>query len=164
MNTTTIENIMLAASAVEIEAGAEKKQPAISILGYSGGIMRVGGWGDLAIDLTGLEAGGQIPILADHDPRLSGIVGHGTAQVRDGKLYVSGTIADSTEAARQIVDLAKGGFSFGASVGVEPTEQIRVAPGREGECQRPVADRPAQRHGADPEGSAEGGQRHGAGL
>ncbi len=94
MNTTTIENIMLAASAVEIEAGAQK-QPAISILGYGGGIMRVGTWGDLCIDLTGLEAGGQIPILADHDPRLSGIVGHGTAQVRDGKLYVAGAITDT---------------------------------------------------------------------
>ncbi len=128
MNTTTIENIMLAASAVEIEAGAQK-QPAISILGYGGGIMRVGTWGDLCIDLTGLEAGGQIPILADHDPRLSGIVGHGTAQVRDGKLYVAGAITDTTDAAKQVVDLARSGFAFGASVGVEPAEQIRVAPG-----------------------------------
>lgn len=128
MNTTTLENILLAASTVEIEAGAQK-QPAISILGYGGGIMRVSGWGDLAIDLTGLEAGGQIPILADHDPRLSGIVGHGVAQVRDGKLYVAGAITDSTDAAKQVVDLARSGFAFRASVGVEPAEQVRISAG-----------------------------------
>ena len=128
--TTAVEDIVLAAASVEIEAGADVKQkPSVAILGYGGGIMRVPGWGDIAIDLAGVDAAGQVPILADHDPRLSGIVGHGVAQVRDGKLYVAGTIADSTEAARQIVDLAKGGFAFGASVGVEPTEHVRVAPG-----------------------------------
>lgn len=128
MNTANLENILLAASTVEIEAGAQK-QPAISILGYGGGIMRVNAWGDLCIDLQGLEARGQIPILADHDPRLSGIVGHGTAQVRDGKLYVAGAITDTTDAAKQVIDLARSGFAFGASVGVEPAEQTRVAPG-----------------------------------
>lgn len=129
MSTAISENLVLAAAQVEIEAGAEKKQPAISILGYGGGIMRVGGWGDLCIDLTGLEAGGQIPILADHDPRLSGIVGHGMAQVREGKLYVAGAITDTTDAAKQVIDLARGGFAFGASVGVEPTEQVRISAG-----------------------------------
>lgn len=40
------ESIMLTAAKVEIAAGQGAKQPAVNIVAYTGGIMRVGGWGD----------------------------------------------------------------------------------------------------------------------
>jgi hypothetical protein len=75
--------------------------------------MSVPGWGPVAIDLDGIDASAdQVSILADHDSRLSGIIGHGKAIVASGKLLVQGTITPSTEASRQVVDLARGGFRF----------------------------------------------------
>ncbi len=116
------DNLLLAAPEVAIEAGGEPKHPRISIVAYTGGVMRVPGWGDVAIDLTGLDASGQVPLLADHNATVSGAVGHGEASVVDGRLIVTGVMSGAGEAARQIVEMTTGGFSFQASVGVEPGE------------------------------------------
>jgi len=123
----TMTDILITARGVEITAGA--KQPTVSILAYSGGVMNVPGWGQIAIDLAGLDCSGQVRILADHDASLGGIVGHGKAEVRDGKLLVAGAVAASGEAAQRVVQLAKDGFEFQASVGVEPVEHAPVRAG-----------------------------------
>ncbi len=124
------DSILLAAADVAIEAaGGERKRPEISMLAYGGGIMYVSGWGDVAIDLAGLDAGGQVPLLADHDARVGGAVGHGTAEVRDGRLFVAGVVSGAGEAAQQIVEMARGGFQFQASVGVQPEEHERIRAG-----------------------------------
>jgi hypothetical protein len=82
------------------------------------------------IDLSKLDSGaGQVGILADHDSTLKGIVGYGQARVEGSRLIVAGTIAPTTDAARQIIDLARAGFRFQASVGVAPTDTDRVRPG-----------------------------------
>jgi hypothetical protein len=97
---------------------------------YTGGLMSVPGWGPVAINLAGLDATAeQISLLADHDATLDGIVGHGRAQVIDGKLFVQGTLTGATEAARQVVELARSGFKFQASVGVAPNDYERVRGG-----------------------------------
>jgi len=129
MTSVATDNLLLAAPEVAIEAGGEPKRPRISIVAYTGGVMRVPGWGDVAIDLAGLDASGQVPLLADHDARVGGVVGHGEANVVDGRLIVAGVMSGTGEAARQIVEMSAGGFSFQASVGVEPVEHERVAPG-----------------------------------
>jgi len=123
----TMQDILLTARGVEITAGA--KQPTVSILAYSGGLMNVPGWGPLAIDLAGLDCGGQVRILADHDASINGIVGHGQAEVKNGKLLVKGAIVPSSEAAQRVLQLAKDGFEFEASVGVEPVEKASVRAG-----------------------------------
>lgn len=124
------DSMLLAVADIAIEAaGGERKLPAISMLAYGGGIMYVSGWGDVAVDLAGLDAGGQIPLLADHDARVGGAVGHGAAEVRDGRLFVAGVVSGAGEAAQQIVEMARGGFQFQASVGVQPEEHERVRPG-----------------------------------
>lgn len=51
------------------------------------------------------------------------------ASIVDGKLLVAGTIAPTTDAARQIIELARSGFQFQASVGVAPGEWKRVRAG-----------------------------------
>jgi hypothetical protein len=120
--------MLLSCAEVEIQA-ASGKPPSVSIVAYTGGLMTVPGWGPVAIDLAGLDAGAeQISLLADHDASLNGIVGHGQSAITGGKLLVNGTITGATEAARQVVELAKGGFKFQASVGVAPTEYERVRP------------------------------------
>lgn len=129
MTTIATDNMLLTAPEVAIEAGGEPKRTRISIVAYTGGMMRVPGWGDVAINLDGLDASGQVPLLADHDARVGGVVGHGEACVVDGRLIVAGVMSGAGEAARQIVEMTIGGFSFQASVGVEPVEHERVAPG-----------------------------------
>lgn len=130
MNTAMVtDDLLLTASEVGIEAGAEPARPRVSILAYSGGIMHVPHWGAVALDLEGLDASGQIALLADHDARVSGVVGHGTAEARDGRLLVSGVLSGAGEAAKQIVAMSRGGFQFQASVGVAPGEHERVRPG-----------------------------------
>lgn len=122
---TAIDELLLATAEVEIQATG--KQPSVNIVAYTGGLMSVPGWGPVALDLAGIDASAeQVSILADHDSRLSGIVGHGRAVVANGKLLVQGTITPSTEAARQVVELARGGFRFQASVGLSPTNYERV--------------------------------------
>jgi hypothetical protein len=123
----TRRDILLSARPVEITAGA--KQPTISIVAYSGGVMTVPGWGPIAIDLAGLDCAGQVRILADHDASIGGIVGHGRAEAKEGKLLVAGAVAASGDAAQRILQLAKDGFEFQASVGVEPVEHTPVRAG-----------------------------------
>jgi len=130
MTTTLEQDIVLAAASVEIAAsGQAAKQPSVNILAYTGGIMRVGGWGDIAINLAGLDCGGAIPLLVDHDPGLDNVLGKGEAKVLIGQLHVAGHIVGSTAAARKVLDLAEGGFPLQASVGVAPEETTRVGPG-----------------------------------
>jgi hypothetical protein len=125
---TAIDELLLSAAEVEIQAAG--KSPAVTIVAYTGGLMSVPGWGPIAIDLAGIDASAeQVGILADHDSRLSGIVGHGKAVVANGKLLVQGTITPTTDAARQVVELAMSGFRFQASVGIAPIEYERVRAG-----------------------------------
>ena len=125
--TTATEGLMFSTAEVEIQAAG--KTPAVSIVAYTGGVMAVPGWGPVAIELAGIDAAGQVGILADHDSTLKGIVGYGRARVESNRLVVAGTIAPTTEAARQIIDLARAGFRFQASVGVSPTDTERIRPG-----------------------------------
>ncbi|MFO0784703.1 MAG: Mu-like prophage major head subunit gpT family protein [Phycisphaerales bacterium] len=129
MNTATVkEDLLLTAAEVEIEAAGKDARPKISVVAYTGRIMRVPGWGDIAIDLAGLEAGGQVPLLADHDATVGSVVGHGEPAVANGRLMVSGVVSGAGEPARHVVEMARGGFQFQASVGVAPTEHERVKP------------------------------------
>jgi hypothetical protein len=122
------DDLLLTASGVEIEASGKDARPKISVVAYTGRIMRVPGWGDIAIDLAGLEAGGQVPLLADHNASVGSVVGHGEPAVANGRLMVAGVVSGAGEPARHVVEMARGGFQFQASVGVAPTEHERVKP------------------------------------
>ena len=100
-------------------AAARKGPPRASILAYNGGPMRVGGWGRVVVDLAGLSVPDQVPLLADHRAELSGIIGHARPAIAAGRLLAEGTVSEATEAARQVVALAKEGLSWQASVGLD---------------------------------------------
>jgi len=127
--TAVATDILLAARGVEITAAAAGAQPGVRILAYSGGVMNVPGWGPLAIDLAGLTVEGQIRILADHDASIDGIVGHGRAEIANHQLVVTGAVAAAGATAQRVVQLAKDGFEFQASVGVEPSRVLTVKAG-----------------------------------
>lgn len=113
-----------------LEAAVDmRKLPTVSILAYTGGIMKVPGWGNIVIDLSNLDASGGVAILSDHDSSRRGVVGHGSAQVRDNRLIVTGSISATSQAAKEIVSSSRNGFPWGASVGVEVLERRHVRAG-----------------------------------
>ncbi len=126
----TVETIAMPET-VDLTAASvsAKRLPTVEIVAYTGGTMTVPQWGLIAIDLAGLELG-QVPILADHESRRSGVLGHGQAQIQANRLIVSGTISATGEAATEIVEAARNGFPWQASVGVEVIERHTIRAGK----------------------------------
>jgi hypothetical protein len=125
-DTTTIAE----ASDLLLTAAVESPDPPrFSIVAYTGGVMKVGGWGSIAIDLSGLDLSASVPVLSDHNSTRAGVVGHGRAQVMDGRLVVAGVISAATQAAREIIASARNGFPWQASVGAEVLERRAVPAG-----------------------------------
>lgn len=114
---------------VDLQATSGDKPATISILAYGGGVMRPPGWGDVVVDLAGLEFADNIPLLADHENSLGSIVGSGRPEVRAGQLHITGTLARGTKAADHIIALSKSGVKLAASVGVSPTKIERLKAG-----------------------------------
>jgi len=106
---TQLNDVLLTAS-----IKVDKKQPKVSILAYTGGLMNVGGWGNVVIDLEGLELPAKVPLLADHDSSLSGVIGHGTCKVSNNQLFIEGKLVTSTDAAKTIVQVSSEGVDFQA--------------------------------------------------
>lgn len=96
-------------------------RPAVAINAYNGGPVRVGGYRHpVVVDLESLQTPQTIPLFRSHDAER--IVGHGSPAVTaPNRLDITGTISASTADAEQIIDLAKGGFPWQASVGVDVT-------------------------------------------
>ncbi len=122
--------LILTSAAVEIAASEGAKLPRVSILAYSGDVMTVPGFGPIVVDLAGMSFGGEIPLLADHANSIGAIVGQGTPSIRSGQLHIDGTANTTTDAAKQIVELAKSGHKFQASIGATPLESRRIDAGK----------------------------------
>jgi len=106
---------------------ATGSMPRFRVLAYTGGKIRVSGWQHpVVVDLAGLEIPSQkIPVRFNHDPN-SGI-GHTTKiAVVESALVAEGVISRSTAAAMEVIESAKKGFPWQASVGlsVEDYEEI----------------------------------------
>jgi hypothetical protein len=106
---------------------AAGNMPRFRVLAYTGGKIRVSGWQHpVVVDLAGLEIPSQrIPVRFNHDPN-SGI-GHTTKiAVVKSALVAEGVISRSTAAAMEVIESAKKGFPWQASVGlsVEEYEEI----------------------------------------
>jgi len=75
---TNTGDVRLAAEGVSVlQARSETTDagPRLEIVAYTGGLMTVPGWGPVAVALDGLDIAGQVPLLADHDARVAGVVG-----------------------------------------------------------------------------------------
>jgi hypothetical protein len=128
-----MENLRFTAP-IELQAAEPPNRPAkCHILAYSGAMMAVAGFGDVVISLAGLELPGVIPLLADHDSSLSGVCGSGVPRVQAGCLHVSGTLAGSP-AGHAIRELHASGVPLQASVGVHPTDCVKMRSGDKVQC------------------------------
>lgn len=108
---------------------AGNKKPSLVVLAYSGGIMAPPGWGDVAIDLTGLQVEGRVPMLADHANLVNAVAGSGAASIADWQLYVAGPISSATEAGQTILALVRDEVELHASVGLRVLSASELAPG-----------------------------------
>jgi len=117
--------------AVKAEEGKPEKLPRIEIEAYNGGVMSVGYWGPVVIDLAGLKAADSVPILYNHvSYSIDNILGQTSAVTNDGKaLSATGDMMADGRTAREVKALAGNGFKFQASVGVDPEEWDEVAMG-----------------------------------
>lgn len=115
------------------EEGKPEKLPRVDIMAYNGGIMSVGWWGPVVIDLSGLKAKDKNPILFGHSTfSTDSIMGQTDGVTNDGKtLSVSGDIMGESRTVKETLALAKKGFEFQASVGVRPKVHSYVEQGQE---------------------------------
>lgn len=114
------KNLTLNASApVEIQAAeGEGKRPTFSIFGYTGAVMRVGGfYTPVIVDLSGLKASSDnIPILRDHDA--GRVIGQTDAVTIDAEgVRLSGSITGDDADAQNVIVHSKNGFKWQASIG-----------------------------------------------
>lgn len=104
---------------LEFAPGGEGKLPRVSMVAYTGGLMRTPLFNlPVIVNLKGLDIGDKSrPLLRDHDQGRE--VGYTTdIEVRDGALYIEGVISAETEDAKRITTNAKNGFPWQASIGV----------------------------------------------
>lgn len=123
--------LIFSAGSVELQAASDTtKQPTVNIVAYSGGTMRVGGFGEVVLDLRGLDASPSVTLLADHRASIEGVVGSAQPIIENGQLIARGTLTSATEAGQTLAQLGRDGVQLQASIGAEPLASRRV---REGE-------------------------------
>lgn len=87
------------------------------LIGYTGAAVDRW-WGKLVIDLSGMSSKQKMPIFRGHNH--SDIVGFSTDVTISDAFTVRGSFSDSTESAKEVKALAKEGFPWQASIGVDP--------------------------------------------
>jgi len=119
--------------AAKSEEGKEDKLPRIEIDAYNGGIMSVGYWGPVVIDLAGLKASDSVPILYGHNTySVEAILGQSDAVQNDGKqIKIAGNMMGASRTAKDVKALSANGFKWQASVGVKPGQWSEVEAGHE---------------------------------
>lgn len=134
----TADKLIIATAPCTITAAAtdgdgEKKLPTISMEAYNGGIMAVEWYGDVVIDLAGLQAPDNLPILFNHDDwSIDSVLGQTSKIDNDGKrLKVDGTIMADTELSRKALTLGKNGYIFQSSIGALPLKITYIKEGQE---------------------------------
>lgn len=120
------QTIRFDAGPLEIKAAdGEAKSPEFTMQAYGGGRLHLGNFPHPAvIAAEGVEVHGgadTIPILRDHDGKRP--VGHGRPIVASDSLQVEGTISQTSDDARQIVEASRNGYPWQASIGGRMTEK-----------------------------------------
>ncbi len=115
-------------ASVELQAAAGNGPRRLAIVAYNGAEMTVDGFGPVVVDLAGMHIAGSVPILVDHENKVSAIAGTGSASTDGKSLIVAGTVADSA-AGRAVVALLESGAQLQASIGCDPMASARVDAG-----------------------------------
>ena len=115
---------------IKLTAGAGERPVKITIKAYGGGSMNVAGFGPVVVDLAGLDFSRPVPLLAEHESNLAGLLGTGTASSNGRALVVNGVLSRGNALTKTIVAMHKDGVVFSASIGMQPTEQEHIAEGK----------------------------------
>lgn len=129
MNDPTQYPSLMMSGTIEIAAAADEKQsPTFKMLAYTGGAMRLSGWGyPVVVSLAGMTIPSQaMPVRLQHDSDKG--VGHTTkVEKTTDTLTAEGKISRDTEFARDVVNSSKNGFPWQVSMGANPNEVVFVA-------------------------------------
>lgn len=89
------------------------------ITAYTGNVIDLGWWGKFVFDVKGMKAKEKFPVLREHVRER--IVGIANRTWKDDKnFYIGGDFSDATPDGSEVLDLAKEGFPWQASVGIWP--------------------------------------------
>lgn len=119
---------------VEITAGTPEENnhllPAkFSSVFYTGGPLSVSGWDlPVVVDLAGLTAGNVLVANLDHDPVKR--VGNFEVMNDGTQLIANGSATAATEYSREVVESARNGYQWQASLEVSPSKVEQVAKGK----------------------------------
>lgn len=117
-----LRRMTLAADFTVAAAAEGAATPTFRLVAYTGAPIRQG-WSRnaLVLDLAGMDLSNQsIPILFGHDASLESVVGQATAVTSDGsQLIVEGVVLGVSETANRVMELARRGMKFQASVGAD---------------------------------------------
>jgi hypothetical protein len=124
------------ASSINLQAAeaAEEGKPALrkfSMVAYTGGAMRLGGWPyPVVVDLAGMRVTRKSrPILKDHDR--ASIVGHtNDIVVNDSRLEVAGVISGVGNTAQEVIATSENGFPWQASLGANADKVVFIPEGK----------------------------------
>ena len=124
------------ASSINLQAAeaAEEGKPALrkfSMVAYTGGAMRLGGWPyPVVVDLAGMRVTRKArPILKDHDR--ASIVGHtDDIMVGDSRLEVAGVISGVGNTAQEVIATCENGFPWQASLGANADKVVFIPEGK----------------------------------
>ena len=123
-------------SSINLQAteSAEEGKPALrkfSMVAYTGGAMRLGGWPyPVIVDLAGMRVTRKArPILKDHDR--GSIVGHtDDITVNDTRLEVAGVISGVGSTAQEVIATSENGFPWQASLGASADKVVFIPEGK----------------------------------
>ena len=124
------------ASSINLQASeaAEEGKPALrkfSMVAYTGGAMRLGGWPyPVVVDLAGMRVTRKSrPILKDHDR--ASIVGHtDDIMVGNSRLEVAGVISGVGNTAQEVIATSENGFPWQASLGANADKVVFIPEGK----------------------------------
>jgi len=139
--------LILTPQKIQLQAQAQSsdKPVPVRIVAYSGGQIRVPGWGSVVIDLAGLDLPARVPLLADHSERVDATAGWGEPRIVENQLWVFGKLSRSAPAGRRVIGLLSDGIPLQASMGVEPVRTERLRPSEEASVNGQIIK--AQSHG-----------------
>lgn len=99
-----------------IAAGESAQLPQFTITAYTGGELHLPQYPyPVVVDLTGVQPDEQIKLLRDH--KTEKVVGHGTAAVTASGIAATGVASVQNEHSKEVVDGARNGFKWQASIG-----------------------------------------------
>jgi len=123
MNLISECNITAAAA----KEGEPTKLPTFNIIAYNGGKMNVDMWGNVVVDLAGMEVSDKTAILYGHDNySLDSVLGQTSKIEKGDTLSATGTIMGESSTVQQVLALSKNGFKFQASIGSQALESKEI--------------------------------------